>query len=335
MENELAPAERTALAARNWYDRQQKRGERLDHISQMLYVQLGAIYGENNVRYRDDFCSTCDVDGHRCGGCGHPVPHGDGPVDYSNHGPGCPGFEAWHLEQSLADYALGVVSEWMRIIELERLPGQPRVTWQDAAGTFILGERPLGDEYGTFRLKITVETLPPPPPIGPENDPAQIEEMWPGSSSEEAEEAATGEDDPQWVPRTWADVRKGDRVRLPGTEHVAEVSAAIHSRHFIHPASDRYNVIPADWSSVTVTLAGKQYQKDPAKPIEIELSPSEVSAIELLGGWSNREGIITAPKPHEPLCVDKIGHPHDNECECWCHDEDDTDAAPNSSAVSE
>lgn len=29
----------------------------------------------------------------------------------------------------------------------------------------------------------------------------------------------------------------------------------------------------------------------------------------------------TRPKPHEPLCVDKIGHPHDNECECWCHDD--------------
>lgn len=33
----------------------------------------------------------------------------------------------------------------------------------------------------------------------------------------------------------------------------------------------------------------------------------------------------SAPKPHEPLCVDKIGHPHDNECECWCHDEDGPD----------
>lgn len=24
---------------------------------------------------------------------------------------------------------------------------------------------------------------------------------------------------------------------------------------------------------------------------------------------------------HDPLCFDKSGHPHDNECECWCHDE--------------
>lgn len=22
---------------------------------------------------------------------------------------------------------------------------------------------------------------------------------------------------------------------------------------------------------------------------------------------------------HDPLCFDKSGHPHDIECECWCH----------------
>ena len=40
-----------------------------------------------------------------------------------------------------------------------------------------------------------------------------------------------------------------------------------------------------------------------------------------------------APKPHDPLCFDKVGHPHDNECECWCHDEATSGTAPNSPVV--
>ena len=31
-------------------------------------------------------------------------------------------------------------------------------------------------------------------------------------------------------------------------------------------------------------------------------------------------GPCGAVRIHEPLCVDQPGHPHDNECECWCHD---------------
>jgi hypothetical protein len=31
-------------------------------------------------------------------------------------------------------------------------------------------------------------------------------------------------------------------------------------------------------------------------------------------------GPCGAEREHDPLCVDQSGHPHDNECECWCHD---------------
>jgi hypothetical protein len=31
-------------------------------------------------------------------------------------------------------------------------------------------------------------------------------------------------------------------------------------------------------------------------------------------------GPCGAEPPHDTLCFDKVGHPHDNECECWCHD---------------
>lgn len=32
---------------------------------------------------------------------------------------------------------------------------------------------------------------------------------------------------------------------------------------------------------------------------------------------------------HDLLCVDQPGYPHDNECECWCHDEADGDTGSN------
>lgn len=94
-----------------------------------------------------------------------------------------------------------------------------------------------------------------------------------------------GEDDPQWVTRTWADVRPGDRVRLPGTEHVAEVESAIGIGHVMHPNGRS----AAGWREIKVRLAGRDglLPMNPAGPIEIELTPSELAAIEGLG-WSNR-----------------------------------------------
>lgn len=55
MTEELTPAERAALAARSWYDRVFQRGEPLrDQATKLLYVQLGQIYAEEEMREPDD-----------------------------------------------------------------------------------------------------------------------------------------------------------------------------------------------------------------------------------------------------------------------------------------
>jgi hypothetical protein len=52
-----------------------------------------------------------------------------------------------------------------------------------------------------------------------------------------------------------------------------------------------------------------------------------LNAMARLGGQYAQMGILPRGQdddepPHDPLCVDKLGHPHDNECECWCHGEE-------------
>lgn len=60
MTDRLSKAERAALAARGWYDTQQRRGERLDPASRLLYSQLGAIYAEPDPTCRDgDHSAEC------------------------------------------------------------------------------------------------------------------------------------------------------------------------------------------------------------------------------------------------------------------------------------
>ncbi len=110
-----------------------------------------------------------------------------------------------------------------------------------------------------------------------------------------------------WVPRTWADVRAGDTVRMPGTDSTARVVSAVHraiedgSNWHVHPAADEYrpNEMPANWSEVYVGLdvgdgfEKSRYSMDPNGPIEIQATQAEADAIELLGGWPARVGIIT------------------------------------------
>ncbi len=107
-----------------------------------------------------------------------------------------------------------------------------------------------------------------------------------------------------WVPRTWADVRAGDTVRMPGTDSTARVVSAVHRAWHVHPAADEYrpNEMPANWSEVYVGLRPldseapedvpcTRYSMDPAGPIEIQATQAEVDAIEMLGGWPARVGI--------------------------------------------
>jgi hypothetical protein len=101
-------------------------------------------------------------------------------------------------------------------------------------------------------------------------------------------------EEPQWVPRTWQDVRQGDRVRLPGTDVTASVTSVVMLPWHVHPAADPYHPErhKCEWIAVRVRFAedGKARDMDPAKPVEIELTPAEVAAIELLG-WENRVGM--------------------------------------------
>jgi len=86
--------------------------------------------------------------------------------------------ERKQLAGYLGYYAEGVVMEWMRMIEVDEdvlSPGsgalRARVDWSPD-DTFTLDKG-----LGRFRLIVKVEPLPALPPIGPENDPAQIWEQ--------------------------------------------------------------------------------------------------------------------------------------------------------------
>lgn len=99
----------------------------------------------------------------------------------------------------------------------------------------------------------------------------------------------------QWVLRTWQDVRVGDRVRMPGTDITATVAGAVLMPWHVHPAADPYHPERSrcEWSAMRVQFMedGVRRDMDPAKPVEIELTASEVAAIELLGDWENRVGV--------------------------------------------
>lgn len=122
-----------------------------------------------------------------------------------------------------------------------------------------------------------------------------------GSSDEEEEELATGQDDvPDWVTRTWRDVRAGDDIRITvdGQKHTSMImgtNAPGGNRWHVHPAADEYHpeLSQVDWTEICVRLEGRTdlLSFDPAGPIEILLSRTEVDAIELLSGWDARVSV--------------------------------------------
>lgn len=100
-----------------------------------------------------------------------------------------------------------------------------------------------------------------------------------------------------WVLRTWADVRTGDHVRMPDSRvNGAHVAGAVHLTWHVDPRSSEWRPIALGWSGVQIRFA-EDYEDspprtmDPAKPVEIELSPDEVAAIEEIG-WSERIGLV-------------------------------------------
>lgn len=112
-----------------------------------------------------------------------------------------------------------------------------------------------------------------------------------------------------WVERTWADVRRGDMVKLPGSEAApAFVVDAKRQAWHVDPrtgTSGSNPPRPMEWECVRVTLADRaptpdqpirqlgSWDMDPAKPVLLELAQSEVDALDA-AGWNNRASLLTS-----------------------------------------
>lgn len=98
-----------------------------------------------------------------------------------------------------------------------------------------------------------------------------------------------------WVTRTWADVRIGDRVRLPGPDSPsAIVQTCVHLHWHADPRSSEYQPEPLEWAGVNIKLDSnpdRTYVMAPGKPVEIEIGEAEVHLLNALG-WENRVGVI-------------------------------------------
>lgn len=114
---------------------------------------------------------------------------------------------------------------------------------------------------------------------------------------------------PEWFERTWVDVRAGDTVRPPGVPLAVALVLLIgpvvawgvddiqpldaYQQRDIQYNPGRY---AGSYATRRVTMQPHPIGDSPAStrdmkpdaPVEIELTPSEVRAIELLGGWRNR-----------------------------------------------
>lgn len=102
-----------------------------------------------------------------------------------------------------------------------------------------------------------------------------------------------------WVLRTMRDVRTSDFIRMPGQQGTERVVNAISPviQHHMHPAGQRYEPKPAEWTEIRITLDGQTYSFDPGMPVEIELEESELVVIESLG-WENRIHTFTTSAPN-------------------------------------
>jgi len=191
----------------------------------------------------------------------------------------------------LAQLFLESAAEWLNYAEW--LDGsQVKIVHCGNSVARVVADAGRGDVIGEFEIAASARRLPP----GPEED---------GALRAELADAAKA-NEPIWVPATWADVRTGDDVRLPGTENYAHVHRAVHLHWHVDPRSSEYRPKPLEWSGVAVTLYTKgnetagsievqasEFTMDPAKPIDIKTTQLELDAVNLLGGWPARIGIIT------------------------------------------
>ncbi len=181
-------------------------------------------------------------------------------------------------EQAVSDWVLDIAKEWMKYGELPagadaELP--VRASWHyDDRQEWLQLEATDGSGHAkAFKVSVHASEFVP-------------SDVFPSAPEEE----------PEWVLRTWADVRVGDVVRPPGTDLRFTVAVAAHAPWHVHPAANQYrpNEMPAEWSEVRVRFheedsasGGQLRLMNPAAAVEILLAPGEVAAIEALG-WENR-----------------------------------------------
>lgn len=197
-------------------------------------------------------CVECNTDTHRCGGCGENVGHGD-----NDCGKNCTNDPVTGIERDGSTYPC-----WECLTD----PTEDPAPWCDC--------RP--EDFGAAH---------------------------PGHAcrlrAHDVEFCLNRPQDAQvkvlvWYPRTWVDVRAGDQVRLPDSDVTATIATAVHLHWHVDPRSSEYEPRPLEWSGVQVRFEGEDQPlrtMDPAKPIDILLSPQEHSHIKFLG-WPNRIGMI-------------------------------------------
>lgn len=120
---------------------------------------------------------------------------------------------------------------------------------------------------------------------------------WSAVALSDAVEDLRAAREPHWVTgRTWADVRAGDTVRLPGAEpvHVLTVDAPGGAGWHVHPRTaidTRRPQVALEHSLVGARLAGYEdagiMRMQPAGEVEILMTTAELAVTEMIG-WSNR-----------------------------------------------
>ncbi len=220
-----------------------------------------------NLVYR---CNDCNYDRHTCPGDGLPIKHGE--TDCGQHGDEPITSEQRERATYLGEYASDVVQEWMRIVEMNgdvTEPGsgsfQARANWQ-GAGRFTLGSSRYSDDLGIYQLTVRVDPVYV-PPIGPENDPAMIEEM---------------KSEPEWVETTWQFVIPEDSIRLPNGTQIAVVQTmSVEDWHLDDPKKWWQAVKGKTYGKVSVHLAhlpGRLLTFSVGAPVSI-LMDAERSAV--------------------------------------------------------
>lgn len=92
-----------------------------------------------------------------------------------------------------------------------------------------------------------------------------------------------------WVERTWRDVRQGDIIRPVGMPaHAARVEAIERHTRTVR----RVTLFPGCDETTAVRDSFTRDVSNPDGAIEIHLTRGEIAAIEALGGWSARMGVI-------------------------------------------